>query len=331
MEVIDVARPKKVGMDYFPHDVNAANDPKVETLCTVHGAEGYAFYFIMLETIYRQAEAKLDISDDDVCAMLARKCYVTLDKWRAMLKTAIKLKLFSADMYEQESSLTSTGIQSRANVVAEERERKTSKSGKTTEKPQEIAGVEPELTEEQGNFQSYSGVIPDITTGITPEGQPKEKESKVNNIKPNNKNKKDTPQSPRGGKSVSDYTDVFDKFWSIYPRKIDKQTAFKAFKTLLKAKESADTILLCAKHYRDECVAQGTDQQFIKHAATFLREGRYKDYLTSRQQMIPEPPQQPPQEPEEETPEQQAEREEKLREIAETMKALEGGIRHVYG
>ncbi|MCY6354344.1 Lin1244/Lin1753 domain-containing protein [Clostridium sp. ZS2-4] len=48
-----MARPKKLGMDYFPHDCDASNDERVEGLRAVHGDDGYAFYFILLECLMK--------------------------------------------------------------------------------------------------------------------------------------------------------------------------------------------------------------------------------------------------------------------------------------
>ena len=49
-----MARPQKEGMDYYPHDIDAANDEKIEALRAIYGNNGYAFYFILLERIYSQ-------------------------------------------------------------------------------------------------------------------------------------------------------------------------------------------------------------------------------------------------------------------------------------
>ena len=58
-----MARPQKEGMDYFPHDTDAVNDEKIEALRALYGNDGYAFYFIMLERIYRTAEFEINVSD----------------------------------------------------------------------------------------------------------------------------------------------------------------------------------------------------------------------------------------------------------------------------
>ena len=57
-----MARPPKEGLDYFPHDTDAVNDEKIEALRALYGNDGYAFFFILLERIYRSPQLELPIS-----------------------------------------------------------------------------------------------------------------------------------------------------------------------------------------------------------------------------------------------------------------------------
>ena len=114
-------RPRKEGMDYFPHDTDAASDEKVEALRLLFGNDGYAFYFILLERIYRTSGAELDISAPETRQILARKIGVTDKQFEAMLATAVQQKLFSEKIYENRQVLTSSGIQKRARAVRQKR------------------------------------------------------------------------------------------------------------------------------------------------------------------------------------------------------------------
>lgn len=58
-----MARPLKLGLDYFPHDTDSVNDEKIEALRMLFGNDGYAFYFILLERIYRTPTFELNVSD----------------------------------------------------------------------------------------------------------------------------------------------------------------------------------------------------------------------------------------------------------------------------
>lgn len=116
-----MARPKKEGMDYFPHDTDAVNDEKIESLRFLYGNDGYAFYFILLERIYRAKEFELDISDAETIQILSRKVGVNEEKFLQMLETSLKRNCFDRAAYEERKVLTSEGIKKRASVVVEKR------------------------------------------------------------------------------------------------------------------------------------------------------------------------------------------------------------------
>ncbi|MGM9925163.1 MAG: phage replisome organizer N-terminal domain-containing protein, partial [Bacillus sp. (in: firmicutes)] len=70
------------------------------------------------------------------------------------------------------------------------------------------------------------------------------------------------------------YSNEFERFWSIYPRRIDKKKAVKSFKTAIK-KHSLETILSGTEKYAAQ--SKKTDKQFIKHPATFLNNDSFID------------------------------------------------------
>jgi len=79
--------------------------------------------------------------------------------------------------------------------------------------------------------------------------------------------------------SVSEYTDEFEKFWTIYPRKYGKKESFKTFQKVIKQGEKAEVLITAANHYALSCKQLKTEERYIKHAKTFLNDERYKDYL----------------------------------------------------
>lgn len=118
-----MARPRKSGLDYFPHDTDAASDEKVEALRALYGNDGYAFYFIMLERIYRMPNAEMDVSDAETRQILSRKIAVTPERFDELLQAALKWKCFDPEIYRKRGVLTSNGIKKRAAVVEEKRAR----------------------------------------------------------------------------------------------------------------------------------------------------------------------------------------------------------------
>ncbi|MEK3674637.1 DUF4373 domain-containing protein [Paenibacillus sp. FSL R10-2771] len=123
-----MARPRKEGMDYFPHDVNLSSDKKVEALRIIHGNDGYTFFCIMLELIYQESNFELDVSDAETIQILAKKVEVTTQKLTEMILTSIKHGCFDRERYENDHVLTSNGIKKRASVVVDKREKMRSKS-----------------------------------------------------------------------------------------------------------------------------------------------------------------------------------------------------------
>ena len=102
-----MARPRKIGLDYFPHDTDAVNDEKLEMLMSEHGTAGYTFYFVVLERIYRSGIPEFDISSVEKRSLLTRKMHLTLPKFDRILKTALSLSLFNLEVYNRSKILTS--------------------------------------------------------------------------------------------------------------------------------------------------------------------------------------------------------------------------------
>ena len=112
-----MARPHKEGLDYFPHDVHASNDEKIEPLIMLYGASGYAFYFLHLEYIYRNADLRFDISDAETIQILCGKLQISEEQYRKILQTALKKKCFNEEIYNETGKLTSNGIIKRAEKI----------------------------------------------------------------------------------------------------------------------------------------------------------------------------------------------------------------------
>lgn len=80
--------------------------------------------------------------------------------------------------------------------------------------------------------------------------------------------------------SLKGYTQVFEDVWKIYPRKVNKQGAWKCFRTRCREGESAAFLFACTKEYAKQ--KAGTDEQYILHGKTFFGpDKRYLDYKPS--------------------------------------------------
>lgn len=119
-----MARPKKEGMDYFPHDVDASNDEKIEMLEILYGNDGYSFYFKMLERIYKNKNFCL-VSDaetrEEMFQILSKKFNMDYEKFQKILNSCFKYKLFDKELYETQGIITNESILKRSKVVTDKR------------------------------------------------------------------------------------------------------------------------------------------------------------------------------------------------------------------
>lgn len=75
------------------------------------------------------------------------------------------------------------------------------------------------------------------------------------------------PENEPKHRVSTDYSDEFEAFWAVYPLKLDKRAAFKAFTRALK-RVKLDVIMAGARKYADD--PNLPEPRFIKHAATWL-------------------------------------------------------------
>lgn len=73
----------------------------------------------------------------------------------------------------------------------------------------------------------------------------------------------------------------FEKIWAIYPRKVGKETGYKAFIKLVSEQKLHDLVNYCeyvAKKvvgYKNQCEEFGTETQYILHFSTFCNSKKY--------------------------------------------------------
>lgn len=113
-----MARPAKVGLDYFPFDVNFINDIRIRKLMQhMNGGRGLSVYIDMLSHIYRHGY--FFNYDDDTPFIIAADLYEDEDFVRDVIQFCLKLGLFDQYFYNIYRILTSHGIQMRyRNVIA---------------------------------------------------------------------------------------------------------------------------------------------------------------------------------------------------------------------
>jgi hypothetical protein len=72
------------------------------------------------------------------------------------------------------------------------------------------------------------------------------------------------------------YTEDFDQFWKVYPRKKDKGTAATAYAKAIAEGVAVATLLAGAERYRDD-PQRPTDERYVKYPATWLNAQAWLD------------------------------------------------------
>lgn len=103
-----------------------------------------------------------------------------------------------------------------------------------------------------------------------PMGFSKPNQSEKSQDKDKEKEKDSTPYSPPQG--------AFDRFWSIYPKKVGKIAAKKAFERAIR-KTTLESLLTAIE--RQKCGSQWSrdNGRYIPNPATWLNQGRWEDEL----------------------------------------------------
>ena len=75
------------------------------------------------------------------------------------------------------------------------------------------------------------------------------------------------------------YPTEFEKFYSAYPRKIEKQNAYLTWKRLTKKQQ--EQVIIAAKNYARAMQAEQRDEEYIKYPKVFLSPTKeiFKEYI----------------------------------------------------
>jgi hypothetical protein len=102
---------------------------------------------------------------------------------------------------------------------------------------------------------------------FTPEGEPAFTRKEPGNLIAGKKHR-----------NVFRSSESFDRFWSVYPKKVSKRGAQRIFERLLKKGEvRAADLINGAERYAEQCREHGTQPRFIKHPTTWLNAGCWDD------------------------------------------------------
>lgn len=106
-----MVRPKKVGLDYFPMDVDMDQDDKIYLVKADYGWQGFSIVVKLLMEIYK--ESYYIEWDERKAKIFSSKNLFDLDVVNAVINTCLEEDFFNNNLFEKYGILTSKGIQTR--------------------------------------------------------------------------------------------------------------------------------------------------------------------------------------------------------------------------
>lgn len=119
-----MARPLKVGLDYFSVDIDFFEDEKIQFVSAKYGLKGEAITLRLLAKVYRNGY--FIKWDDDIALLFANKLGngIEVDFVNKVIDELLKREFFNKKLFDTYSILTSTGIQKRYFRVCTDSKRK---------------------------------------------------------------------------------------------------------------------------------------------------------------------------------------------------------------
>lgn len=107
-----MARPPKMGLDYFPLDVNFLNDLKTKKVVRSYGASAVAVALNIFINIYRD-NGYYAQCDDDFIFIISDELKLEEEFVKNVIQKMVDVEFFDKNLYENHKILTSIGIQKR--------------------------------------------------------------------------------------------------------------------------------------------------------------------------------------------------------------------------
>lgn len=126
-----MARPQRMGLDYFPLDVDFFEDDRIALIDYEHGAVGVMVYLRLLCVIYRTSGYYCRF-DETMAALTARRIGngCKAEDVVEIITGCLKYGLFDNDVFAATGMLTSAAIQRRYAAAIQERAKKAAAKGK---------------------------------------------------------------------------------------------------------------------------------------------------------------------------------------------------------
>lgn len=253
---------------YFSHDYNARHDPKITAMRGVYGAEGYAWFWILVEMMRESEDYKMEMRSKYAYHAFASQMQCEPEKAQEFIRDCIhEFGLFKSD----ETCFWSDSLLRRM----EKRDKKSEAARRSAEarwSKESTPSKDLSKGEKRTQYENDANAYADASKNDAL------KESKGKEIKEDIKPLCDDP--PPADPPTDNHHPDFLRFWEVFPknRRRDKAKAFETWKKKVKVAERED-LIRCTEAYAKDFKTIGKDGSYAKMPTTYLNAGTYKDYL----------------------------------------------------
>lgn len=230
---------------YFSHDSNASRDPKMLEMRAIYGAEGYGWYWMIIEMMREQSDFMLSLCKRNALAMHLQ---CDPDAAHSFVQDCInEFELFETD-----------GTYFWSNSLLRRMDIRKEKSEKARQAALKRWGKEETCERNADAMRSHSD-----------RNAIKGKESKVKRKESKEKSNLSRAQQP-----------PFDAFWSSYPKKRSKGAAEKAWAKIKPNEQLTGQILDALERATTSADWQKEGGRYIPYPATWLNAKGWEDDYT---------------------------------------------------
>lgn len=176
-----MARPQKIGVDYFPLDVDIDQDDKVAIIEAQHGLVGFGVVVKLLMHIYKNSYFYEWTEKQQI--LFSRRVNVDINSVNVIINDCIKWGLFDEELFKMFKILTSRGVQRRYFEIVKRR--------------QTVEVIKEYLLLDNVDINSYSNLVIVDINGVNVDINP---QSKVKKSKEDSSSSSSTKKMREGNK-----------------------------------------------------------------------------------------------------------------------------------
>ncbi|OFI46732.1 hypothetical protein BG262_02735 [Floricoccus penangensis] len=188
-----MARPKKIGLDYFPMDVDFLRDIKIRKIEKECGSESIKVLLCLLGNIYRDEGYYINW-DEDTAFLISDEIGLKEEVVKEVVNKSLQVGFFSKYLFDEENILTSKGIQERY-LEAKKKSKGIVIDAKYTAQ-REFMELNSPITTLEDEFKGVNSPKTRVNEEITGVNSPISTQSKVKESKGKESKVKESKQNP---------------------------------------------------------------------------------------------------------------------------------------